>query len=681
MVSLDYQLALTSVPFDNTYRNVLRFDTRQEQEAHFKNNVLFLNRPKVNFNTGALIQTNVVYDCLPTDDLNTLLNQNYLIVKDNSKNAKLNYYYYFVTNATQLAGERIQMAIELDIFQTYYIDLNFTNCLINKAHLNRFIDNQDGTVSFDGRPESLLFSREEIQNVAKRLTKRTSVSLYPDTELGNWFKANVLGWLYLYLDPTHEFTFQNIKINAETYTQKLPKIVNTTKVNNNGTAIVPSNICVLCFPILSQNHAIILESTGNPNMIWGNGIFPDDAVKPILDIFTDNNNGYAYVYSIKFSAFPPITNYNVDYSIDSTYLHIQNCEKFNETYINPLLPYNKIWQEGINSVGNSLCIGQTRFYLQSAGPSLICYSLITANSSRIQCSYICNKQLIFNKNEIVGENKDPKFNPKLLNSDYFDISISDHTENGFKYDFQKLNKTALDIEYTEPLTPDFTKKYIRFKNLNGVYINETSQNLTGFINTNDATLLMPTSAYQNMIAGNKNFFLQNSISRGFNAASGIANVFTQAITGNIFGAIGTAIGTGANYAQSKINQDLTIDNMQNAPANIEQAKGNIIFETAYSPVGVIVEEHDILDAEKQQINDYMCLYGYSFNRVGNIKDYDNIRKFYNYIRADIEQIDGLPISNAVHDKFIQIFRNGVRMWNTDTFDYSKENYERWLENE
>ena len=99
MITLNYQIALTNVPFDNSYKNVMRFDTRSEQETFFNVSSLFSSdTPRVNFNVGSLMATNIVFDCAKTDNINELLNKNYCIVKDNSSNAGLDYYYYFITN-------------------------------------------------------------------------------------------------------------------------------------------------------------------------------------------------------------------------------------------------------------------------------------------------------------------------------------------------------------------------------------------------------------------------------------------------------------------------------------------------------------------------------------------------------------------------------------------------------
>lgn len=693
-MELYYQIALKSVPFDNSYKNVLRFDTRSEQEAYFETNTLFSNSPNVNFNVGSLYATNVIYDGTE-ENINELLNHNYCIIKDNRPNAQLKFYYYFVTNAMQDCDNRIKLSLELDIFQTYYIDLSFGDSIIYKSHLNRFIDNGDGTVSFDGTPTSKLFEREDIKNVAKRMTKRTNVSLYPDTEIGRWLDKHVLCWAYIYVSGTQELNFRDLSQQGNVLIKKIPnvKFITSTKSTQQGNAsAIPSNISVLCFPILDNASAIQLKVSENEQTFyWGNYQFWLNDAKNILDEFAENNNGYANVYTIKMSAYPPNLQYDVEYEIQYVEefildtLVIKNCIITNNAILNPLLPDvpDVLAEENINT----LCVDYRSFNILISG--YLCVGIVHLLNNGEISDYNVNKKLKFNKNEIVNANKNPIFNPKLLSSDYFNLRISDQTENGFDYDLQKLNKTDLKIKYTESLTPDTNKIYARITDINGVYIEDTDKNLTGFVSINDNSLIMPTTAYQNMIANNKNYFLQNAINREIGALQGtigaVGGIAGNVASGNYLGAGLGAITSGANiginYAQSQINETLTVDNLKSAPASIVGAKGNIIFESAISNLGLIVEEWDILENEKEMINDYMCLYGFTYNRVDNVKNVDNIRKFYNFVRADIETINGANISEIVHQKFRQCFANGVRFWNTDTFSYEKENYERWLENE
>ena len=87
-----YQYALTSVPFDSSYENAFRFDTRAQQEAYFGTSTLFNNAKSVNFDFGNLVRTTIVIRerRSPLE----LMGYNYLIVKDNNEGAARRYVYY-----------------------------------------------------------------------------------------------------------------------------------------------------------------------------------------------------------------------------------------------------------------------------------------------------------------------------------------------------------------------------------------------------------------------------------------------------------------------------------------------------------------------------------------------------------------------------------------------------------
>lgn len=78
------------------------------------------------------------------------------------------------------------------------------------------------------------------------------------------------------------------------------------------------------------------------------------------------------------------------------------------------------------------------------------------------------------------------------------------------------------------------------------------------------------------------------------------------------------------------------------------------------------------------------IYGFTFSSIAQVKDYVHIRKYHNYIKAQLQSING-NLSNAARSELRQRFANGVRFWNrqneSDEFivTYEKENYELWLE--
>ena len=78
------------------------------------------------------------------------------------------------------------------------------------------------------------------------------------------------------------------------------------------------------------------------------------------------------------------------------------------------------------------------------------------------------------------------------------------------------------------------------------------------------------------------------------------------------------------------------------------------------------------------IDDYTYKNGFAYNRVDSISNYDNIRYYFNYIEADVESITG-NISNLEKERLRERL-SAVRFWNTDTLQYTLENYERRLAN-
>ena len=307
---LYYQIALTNVPFDNSYKNVIHFEDRSEQETFFNVSSLFSSStPKVNFNVGSLYATNVSYDGVPTDSINELLSKNYCIIKDNSPNKTLNYYYYFVTEARQDCDNRILLSLELDIFQTYYIDITFGDCLINKAHLNRFIeDTNDSTkVLFDGTTTSKLFEREDIKDVAKRLTNRERINInnHNQNTLDKWLDEYVYAWVYLYLDPTQTYNCRRPDNTA--YTTKFSQILHQSQSYDTSSATsisdlqcIPSNMACLCFPIFRKGTSLkVVPYTAD---------YGDDGIylsENGLEYYLSNNGEYSHVYATKVSYVPP----------------------------------------------------------------------------------------------------------------------------------------------------------------------------------------------------------------------------------------------------------------------------------------------------------------------------------------------------------------------------------------
>lgn len=650
---LEYQIALVNVFWSQNDINNRFFNSTKEQEEYFNALTGGKYSSLLNYNMGDNIETSITYRDNSGRDIDELIGCNYAVIK-RIKDNDITYRYFFA-QAKQDSGNQLRVNLSLDDFQTNYIKYRnqIGPCMINRACLNRFIESgQEGVVKFDASLSSKLFEEETITETSKRLVKRTKLNIntsFRIKTIRDWLGENVLGFLYVFIDSTHDFKlFKKDGSEVGVGTSLLNKL---TYNNVNGTGnYMSSELYCITIPIYKSFKAIILREKGTNNDFYFN-------IKSLSE-FLKNNNDYAYCYSIKF----------VPFMIDN--------EDFSGYTIQ------------IDDIGNLIVTGewsQSDSYMQSGFGRMLRTSKSDNNvvlacdyqyNVNIRVDYIIDSQFEFNKSDIIGSVKSPKFNPKLLNEKYQSIRISDGQGEGFEYSLQKINKNNINLLYTEGITPDISRRYIRLLNDTGYYIEDLAFNGAGFTNTDDTSLTMVTSAYQQMLAENKNFYLQSTINRITSSATTISGSVGEKkpMTGLVTGLI-TA---GTNYVSSLINQNLNIDNVKASPASVNNLKGNIINQLMYSPPGCYVEEYSIIENEKEIINDYMNEFGFTYNQTDYLTNVDNIRKYYNYVEAEIETIN-VPINNVEKERLKQRMRS-IRMWNSDNIDYTHENYERWLEN-
>ena len=650
---LEYQIALVNVFWSQNDINNRFFSSTQEQEEYFNALTGGKYSSLVNYNMGDNIETSITYRDNSGRDIDELISCNYAVVK-RIKDNDITYRYFFA-QAKQDSGNQLRVNLSLDDFQTNYIKYRnqIGPCMINRACLNRFVESgQAGVVKFDASLTSKLFEEETITETSKRLVKRTKVNIntsFKNKTIGKWLNENVYGFLYVFLDSTHAYKFFNKNKNETTDNF----IVKLTYNNLEGSSHrISSQLYCACIPICNGKKSIkFKERFSQVEYDYDIGA---------LNEFFKNNNDYTYCYAIKFIPFmiDNRTLNSIIYEIDGAGNLIVDCE--------------------FMGGDNYLECGFGRLGITSNTKNDVILLCDYQSNVNIECTYNIDREFEFNKSDIIGSVKSPKFNPKLLNEKYQSIRISDGQGEGFEYSLQKINKNNINLLYTEGITPDISRRYIRLLD-NDYYITDLAYNGTGFTNTDDTSLTMVTSAYQSMLANNKNFYLQATLGRIIDASSSIKGAINSGITGNIGGVVSNTLGGVTNYATSLINQNLNIDNVKSSPASVNNLKGNIINQLMYSPPGCYVEEYSIIDNEKEIINDYMNEFGFTYNQTDYLTNVDNIRKYYNYVEAEIETIN-VPINNVEKERLKQRMRS-IRMWNSDNIDYTNENYERWLENE
>lgn len=684
---MQYKIAVTNVNFDRNYDNVLRFNSKTERNTYFGIPAIFDNSPTCNFAVSSLLETSVVVRYDAATDLKHLLMCNYAIVQNVNKADEL--YFYFINEARQESGSIITLQLELDIFQTFYQDISFSPCLIRRAHLDRFgaIEGTGSTahISFKAgdTDDNLLYLGEDVPEPPKRITSRTKARpiAFDNATYDQWLADHVKAWVYVYLSPDTAITEGSTVVASTLYTDK-----------PSGSGVVPLSgyklpSAIVAFPICAEGYDIYIRLTTGNDIMWGG----QNVLNWIQTISP-------YIQSIKLSPRPPFQHYGLGGTFpeeSGITVVASGTDDYDNEYITVnLTPTN----EKVNGIVTNTALGVAFLrYIPATG---------------YQFDVEIPAPDIFTSNGILVEGitsaavHDPDFNPKMYSERYREVNVVNATGQSYTYSQQKLNafNETLTIYYYESLTPDISRSFAAISDptANGIYTRTAARALLGMISATDMSMPYSTDQLANYLAQNKNFFEQTKYNAGMGLARSLLGVGGGAAQSGLratamnrlnigAGVAGGAISAAQNaasgfmsYAQQIRNMEYTADNMRSAPDQVNNANGSAILNMTISDVSIYVDVYEPLECDKIRINDIMHRFGFSVEAVGNIKDYDNIRHYFNYVQAEVEEILGdTPVSQAVRDRFKEAFAAGVRFWNAsasdvEMYDFGPENYEERL---
>lgn len=686
-VGTKYEMALITTPFEYGTQNVRKFKDFEEKDTWVKTHIQNTNAPFYEIlapNLNSLVITQQRYLNPRGVDVNELLMHNYAVIKETKWNDDVKYYFYYVTGSNVDQYNLISLDLTMDTIATFYNDIEFGDCVIDRYHINRWKENTDNTVSFDGSDKSDLFETDGI-DLPKRLTKRTKLSIIHTSgstkreKINEWLNNNVEYWVYIFIDKNQKYKVTGTQGTA-TETPLNASQLTYRKTGEN----VSEDYGVLVYPVMKTNNDIIVKVGTIEYTLNYQG----------LDYFKSFNNEASYFYGIKYSLICPIDfdvyTSQVTYNIISDNLVIEDTYTTDNKYSGAFVYYHPV-----RTTGNTDWTGQT---IVSTHYGLImgCSQNVTDYETE---DYSLDILTSFSKDEITKSDRNPKFNPKLLSGNYRSLKIV--TSSGgdeFIYDVQKINNNKMRFLYTEPIQSEITRYYYRLKAPSGLYIEDNNSNYLGLVGSADNSRIYTNTAYAQFLANNKNFYMQNATNRNSELAfslgqglfgsvmSGMQGAFLSggnpagAIVGSGTSMVQTTAGAIKSYTTSKRNEHYTIDNLKSSPSLLSNASGNVIFNNFVTEMGLYVEEHEALESEIKDADDDMFMNGYTFGRVDNIKNVDNLRHYFNFIQAIIQDIKG-NISTPIREDIRQRFANGVRFWNEDNIQYEKENYERWLNNE
>ena len=639
-----YSIKILNYNFDKDYDNVRLFENKDAQSRFFDNIQNATKLDDVNFICKDLINASVTFYTNDFISLKKLLNYNYAVITNSENNEKL---YFFINSIEQGSGGLIILNMTIDVFNTYIFDITFSKAQIERAHIDRWIKTGN-TLNFNFNENSNLFEREQIKDLSKRLTYKEKMLAHYDTtansQFNNWINQNVACWVYIYLS---EGSYNHQPEAASTVKQDIYNIR-----YKNKTSLQAGATAVLCYPVYKPN------ATG--------GIIEKKLINDKTYSFNVSSNGWidfkqvndVTPYTIKYSILAPFNfkGYTSnDYEIENGNLVIKSYDNINPLYFYP-------YKSMLFNISNQ----------DISQPVKMTVNKLTYDKDITVSEIIANSNLT-------------KYNPKMYNSDIKSLSIKING-NEYEYDIAKINSNNPTFNYYEVLTPDITKSLLVLNPPdNSIYVKDTANNYSGLMATQDMSILFGNTKLDEFLANNKNAFLSFQTNQVFAGVKGIAGAVAAGATTSALGGPTNPVLAGVNVASAGVNTvtnliqnsiqfGLTIDNMRSAPNTLVNANGNAILLNAIQELGCYLEIYEAIPYEQDMVNDYIRYYGYTVNIIDDLQKYFNSRKIYNYVKTNVNNIDG-PISNNVKDIFKEMFNRGVRIWHIDDIDFNKSNYE------
>lgn len=638
---LKYKFALCNVFWSENDINTRHFENITQQNEYFDNLTRGVFTPLSNFNMGDNIETTIVYRDDTGRDINELIRCNYLVLyKLNDNNEIIDRRYYFASVQQDDANQLI-VNISLDDIQTNYFRYKnqIAPCLINRRHIDRFIDVDSINVKFDLEPTSQLFESEG-NSLPKRLVKRTKLdfNFTNNDEVNQWLKENVAYWVYVFIDRYHEYNVFNPSNGDE-----VTSAINTTTIRSDNK----QDVGCICYPVYKSNKKIQVYKDSIYITINENG----------YGWFAEKNSINSYSFNKKISIIPPFDYFQYNASVDS---------------YGDLIATEPNYSSNFEMGGFGI-----RAFISDWNNKVGVFTNVNEQSTSFDSdTYTTDKIFNFNKAELKGF-RNINFEPKMLSQNFSELQLKSSDGEIFIYDNQKINNNEIKIVYTEPIQPEITKYYARLKAPTGLYTEDTDNNYLGLVGSTDNALNMANTQYANFIANNKNFWLQSNYKIIENMVSSGMDTALSYQGGNMGGTAKGLYNMTVGTWSAMWDRYWTIDNLKASPGSLKNASGNVIFNMSINPIGIYIEEYEALIEDKIQMYDYFYMNGYSYGHLGNIADYDNTRKYFNYLECDVGVISA-PLSEKEKSRLRDRLRS-IRFWHTDNIQYELENYERWLD--
>lgn len=640
-IVLNYQYHLTNVNWTNDYDNVLRFADKTARNNYFNVNTIFADGDYhlINFNITNLYKTTIVIDC---SDYITAMQSNYLIVKNKSKNE---YYFYFITDCKQTNYNRVELKIELDIFQQYYYDVEFVDAPINRCKYPLNYLDSGANKYFLKQYTNIVYNVEDY-NFQHQYTGK--IPAIVGTFKESYFANRLYGWMYVFVDPSHAFECKDwdgatSTVEIAGYTTKPDKLSG-----------IYNNIGVLAFPIYKDNQKIkmTVDDSGDSYSFD----LTDAAV--ILEQLKSGNGGAdaAHIYSVKISRRIPFSKYFIDHNTGTIQPNAINMSCSGNEIANALY----LLDADVNTYETAVVRIGTY------------YGLRVVNDANQEYEYAFSASTTDLYPTEAQNEYDPK--PKLHMAQYEKCYIDFGDGNKCEFDLAKVagDNDYFTMYYKEAIVPDITRYSVAFKSAWYVSNNDGSKYANETF-TADMTLIFTLDQWSDYLANNKNFYAQGNFNTMMKINKEVISGVGSMGKMDYFGGAKSLINMYTDTLQFTKNREFQVDNIKSSVDRVINQNGNACFNLNMHGIQPVFTYYEIPNADSLNILQKLKMYG--VNTVGlidDIKNYDksSIGWHYCYIQADVNELKSGQISLECEKALLNIFNKGVRMWFDATYMYN-----------
>lgn len=540
---------LENVEFDNSYQNVIDFDSPEQQEEYFDNLVVevFDDFTVIRQDEEIKIEKNV-----------NEINSNYCRYT-NTINGVEKTFYAFIRSKDYVNKDITRLSLEVDVWQTHLFDYKLKQSFIDRQHKDRFkiVENSIKPKydlvkeNIDAGSEYDLLSSEKILDKGGRELVWYCFLLKKSINSGSFSSS----------DPT---TFKNIP--------------NSLTINKMGTDLY-------CY--IAPNTSFIGGGAIYTYDATGDRVRLNDASDMVALFFKSNET-----VSIKALSYCPVK-YRIDEKGTYIFDELYNGSTAVRRAENCCVPLNN---SSFRVPPNDYSISDFGGYMLQIGN--IDNNVENADIHSFELSSIIPEITRFDISDPVDIEKETK----LHTSPFEYLQLSNYQTNPLKLKIENLPETCK-VKYRQSLDI-VPKSKLWVENYN----NEPDGKENSMVNSTLAEVTLWNDAFQSYMSQHR---ASATTGIALNVATGVGMLALGVATGGVglVAGIGSAVGIGSKIANELVQRE----DLKQTPDNISKLGNNLSFDILDNNIKFQKRHYRIKEQFRQSIFKYLSTYGYKSN--------------------------------------------------------------------